>query len=345
MKLYPDKLRQHFQRGIAPIYLLYGDEPLGINETSDVIRSHLKEQGYSEREVIVAAEDADWQRLRVAADSMSLFAEKRIVELKMPLGKTGRSGADALKEYAQRPAEDIVLLLISGKLERAQTQSAWFRAIDKIGVTMVFYPLRHAELPAWIEKRMRAKGLTPSRESIELIAERVEGNMLAAHQEVERLSLLYPEQSIDTREVLAAVANSARYSISDCVDAAMQGATQRALRVLSGLQGEAAVPTLVLWSLTQEIRAGTRVAQSLAVGMSPDASLKAANVWRNRIPLMRLALNRHTEASWLSLLRKCSWADKVVKGHADGDPWTVLADICVELSREGQPVVRESTVI
>lgn len=339
MKIYPDKLGQHLARGLAPVYLLHGEEPLGMMECGDQIRQQAQAAGFSEREVIVANEDADWQHLRASADSLSLFSDQRLIELRMPNGKTGRTGADALKEYVAAPPADIVLLITSGKLDRGQTNSAWYKAIDKAGVTMTFWPISIRELPRWIDNRMRRAGLSPTKAAVTLVAERVEGNMLAAHQEVERLSLLYPNQEIDTREVLAAVANSARYAIGDCVDAAMQGSSSRALRVLKGLHDEAVTPVLVLWALSQEIRSGTRVAQSLAVGMSPEAALKAANVWRNRVPPLQLALSRHTEKTWLAMLRKTVYADRVLKGQEEGDVWEVLGDLCVELSRDGTPVM------
>jgi len=340
MRLYPDKLDNHFARGLAPVYLLSGDEPLGMMECGDHIRRAARDAGFVEREVIFVESDDDWGRLRSTTDSMSLFAAQRLIELRLPNAKPGRVGSVALKEYASRPPEDIVLLISSAKFDRAQTNSAWYKAIDKIGVTMTFWPVRPHELPAWIEARLRAKRLQPTRAAIALIVERVEGNMLAAAQEVERLSLLYPEQEIDVTQVLAAVANSARYAVGDLVDAAMQGATSRAVRVLNGLRGEGVAAVLILWALTQEIRSGTRVAQSLAAGMSPPAALKAAKVWQNRVPSLQLALSRHTEHSWLSLSSLASQADRVVKGHADGNVWEVLAELCVRLSGDGSPIAQ-----
>ena len=340
MKLYPDKLADHINRGLAPVYLLSGDEPLGLMECGDQIRRAAEAAGYAEREVIVANDDHDWAQLQHAAGSYSLFSNRRLLELRLPTGKPGKTGGAALKDYASEPPDDMILLISSAKLERAQTNSAWFKAIDKTGVTLSFWPVRVNELPRWIEARMKLQRLRPSRAAVQMITERVEGNMLAAAQEIERLSLLYPEQEIDTEQVLAAVANSARYSIGDCVDAAMQGATSRALTVLHGLKDEAVAPVLLLWAFTQEIRSGTRVAQSLAVGMSPAAALKAAKVWQNRVPPLQLALSRHTENSWLALLRSASLADRIVKGHADGDAWETLADICVRLSRDGSPIMQ-----
>ena len=339
MKLYPDKLEQHFSRGLSPVYLLAGDEPLGVMECGDRIRQAAKEAGFIEREVVVATGDDDWATLLNATSSLSLFSSQRLIELRLPTGKPGRVGSAMLKEYAAAPPQDILLLITTGKLDRSQTSSAWYKSIDKAGVTMTFWPVRANELPGWINQRMKANGLRPVPAAVKMIAERVEGNMLAAWQEIERLSLLYPDQEIGETQVLGAVANSARYSIGDCVDACMQGATVRALKVLQGLRQEAVAAVPILWSLTQEIRGGTRVAQSLAVGMSPAAALKAANVWQSRVPPLQLALSRHTERSWLALLERVSHADRVVKGHAEGDAWEILEEICYRLSKDGSPII------
>lgn len=345
MRLYPDKLEAHFSRGLAPIYILSGDEPLGLMECSDRIRAAAKSAGFVEREVIFVDSDDEWSRLRTSADSLSLFAAQRLIELRLPTGKPGRIGATALSEYAQSAPPDIVLLITSARLERAQTNAAWYKNIDKVGVSMTFWPIKASELPAWIESRMRQKRLRPTRAAVQLVAERVEGNMLAAAQEVERLSLLFPEQEIDVAQALEAVANSARYSIVDCIDAAMQGAPQRAIKVLQGLRGEGVAPVLVLWSLAQEIRAATRIAQSLAAGMSPQAALKAAKVWQNRVPAMRLALSRHSEKSWLELSSLVAHADRVLKGQATGDVWEVMSEICARISRDGTAVIDAFTSV
>ncbi len=332
VRVYPDKLPGELGKQLAPVYLLYGDEPLGQMETGDLIRQQARQQGFAEREVIFALEDADWDLLRHASDSLSLFSELRIIDLRIPSGKPGRQGAEVLKTMMQEPTPDIVMLISMPRLDRSATNSAWFKAIDKVGVTVPFYQLALNQLPAWIEQRMRKHRLQATPDAIKLIASRVEGNMLAAQQEIERLALLYPETEIDTPQVLSAVAESARFSLNDVVDAAMRGAANRTLKVLGGLRDEGVVPILILWSLTQEVRAGTRIAQSLAVGISPDAAMKAAGVWQNRRQPMQLALSRHSEQSWLEMLATTAQLDRLVKGQGQGDVWDELAGLCLKLA-------------
>ena len=337
--MFPEKLKAHLESGFKPIYLLHGDEPLGMMEAADLIRRSAAEQGYSEREVVIANEDADWSTLKNTLDSMSLFAEQRIIDLRMLSGKPGRVGAAMLKDIALTPPTQELLLISSGRLDRAQMNSAWFKAIDKVGVTVTFWPLKLSELPRWIETRMKACGLSSTKEARTLIAERVEGNMLAAQQEIERLSLLFPDQEIDAKCVLAAVANSARYSINDVVDAVMGGDPARAVRVIDGLRDEGVTPILVLWALTQEIRSGTHVAQALAVGKTPQSAMKSAGIWGNREGPLKLALARHTERSWLSLLSQSCEAERVLKGQGDGDVWQILKDMSVRLGTDGRDIV------
>ena len=175
MKLYPDKLDAHLQRTLAPIYLLHGDEPLQIMESGDRLRQHARQAGFDERQVIVATEDADWSTFREAADSLSLFAQRRLIELRLPSGKPGRVGAEVLKQYCQSPPDDVLLLITSAKLDRGGGSSAWFKAIDKVGVTMALWPIATAQLGPWLSQRLLKHGLQPDPDALLLIVERVEG--------------------------------------------------------------------------------------------------------------------------------------------------------------------------
>jgi len=189
-------------------------------ELGDQLRAHAKALGCAERQVFYASEDTDWTAFREAVDSLSLFAEQRLIEVRLPTGKPGRAGGEQLKAYCQNPAPDVFLLITSSKLERGGKTSAWFKAIDKIGVTIEAFPVVARELPRWLQARCRAHGVSADKEALDLIAERVEGNLLAAAQEVERLTLLYPDKCITAEDVLAAVSDSARYSINDLAAAA-----------------------------------------------------------------------------------------------------------------------------
>ena len=332
MKLYPDKLDAHLARQTAPVYLLHGDEPYQMMQLSDKLREHARKQGFDERQVLIANEEADWSAFREAADSLSLFSEQRIIELRLPTGKPGRTGGEVLKQYCVNPPDDVMLIITSAKLDRGGSSSAWFKAIDKVGVTVALWPIEPAKLQRWLSDQLSVKGLNATKEAVSLITDRVEGNMLAAAQEVERLALLYPAGELSAEQVLSAVADSARYSINDLVQAALSGQSARSIRIVRGLREEAVAPVLILWSLSQEIRSGTRAAEAHEQGAPIDSALKGAGVWQSRAAPLKKAMSRHNAASWLSMLATASHLDRVVKGHASGDVWDNIESLCVQLS-------------
>lgn len=339
MKLYPDKLDAHLARQSAPVYLLHGDEPYQLMQLGDKLREYARNNGYDERQVLIANEEADWATFREAADSMSLFAEKRIIELRLPTGKPGRNGSDVLKQYCANPATDVLLIITSAKLDRGGSSSAWFKAIDKVGVTIAVYPIEPAKLTRWLGDKLASHGLTAAPEAVSLITERVEGNMLAAAQEVERLALLYPKGELSVEQVLAAVADSARYSIGDLVQSVLAGNSARAVRVVQGLREEAVAPVLILWALSQEIRSGARASEAVERGTGIDAALKGAGVWPSRARPLKVAMARHNAQSWLSMLRSTAHLDRLVKGHAAGDVWDSFESLCIQLSTNSETVL------
>ena len=336
MRLYPDKLDGHLKSNLAPVYLLFGDEPLQIMEAGDRLRARAREQGFDERTVIQPMDDADWSTFREAADSLSLFSERRIIELRLPTGKPGKVGGGVLKQYCESPPDDVLLLISSGKLDRSGTNSAWFKAIDKVGINMPVYPIAVSQLGGWLKTRLALKGLHADNDALALIVERVEGNLLAARQEVERLALLYPSGNLSQSDVMDAVADSARYSIGDLSLAALQGQSRRALRVLAGLQEEAVAEVLILWALSSEIRAGARAAESREAGASLDAALKSANVWQSRAAPLKQAISRHDAASWLSMLSACSHLDRLIKGQATGSIQDAFESLVLQLAGRGE---------
>jgi len=305
-------------------------------QLGDKLRTYARDNGYDERQVLIANEEADWAAFREAADSMSLFAEKRIIELRLPTGKPGRNGAEILKQYCTDPAPDVLLIITSAKLDRGGSSSAWFKAIDKAGVTIAVYPIEPAKLNRWLSDKLSAHGLTATPEAVSLITERVEGNMLAAAQEVERLALLYPTGELSVDQVLAAVADSARYSIGDLVQSVLAGKSDRAIRVVRGLREEAVAPVLILWALSQEIRSGARAAEAHERGVGIDSALKGAGVWPSRAKPLKAAMARHSAANWLGMLAATAQLDRLVKGHAAGDVWDSFESLCVQLSAGGE---------
>lgn len=330
MKVRPDQIKQHLQQELKAIYFVCGDEPLQVMETTDAIRQAARQQDYTEREVMDVDNSFDWNQLLDAGNSMSLFAEKRILELRLPSGKPGKQGSQVLVEYAQRPADDAVLIISAGKLEGSSKNTKWFKTLDQQGVVIQCWPIAVHELPRWIERRMSAKGLKPSSEAISLIVDRVEGNLLAASQEIDKLFLLYGEAGIGIDEVTTAVADSARYNIYDLVDSALTGDVVRTSRISSGLKNEGIEPVLALWALSREIR---QLAQLSEAGTSMDAAMAKARIWESRKPLLRKALSRHRAPRWRGFLKRCARIDRVIKGIEVGRPWDELLALTTQIAQ------------
>ncbi len=329
MKLRIDQLADQLQQGLRPVYLLSGDEPLQLGEAADAIRAAARAQGFAEREVMHVEAGFDWNTLASASNTLSLFAEQRLIDLRLPSGKPGRDGGAALSDYADNPAPDTVLLVSCGKLDKNAAKAKWFKALDKAGVTLQVWPVEPVQLPRWVQQRMRSRGLSASPEAAQLLAERVEGNMLAAAQEVEKLRLLYGESAIDAEMVEQGVADSARYDIFELVDTALLGNAERVARIMEGLRGEGVEPILILWALVREIRAMEEMAYEIEHGASVDAVMKSRWVWQKRQPAVRAGLKRHNQRRWSQLLRRAVRIDRMVKGAEQGNPRDELVQLAL----------------
>ena len=298
---------------------MFGDEPLQINEAGDTIRAKARELGFTERQVFSVETGFDWNALLSASNSLSLFAEKRILELRLPGGKPGDKGSKALLEYCVRPPEDTVLLIVSAKIDAQSQKTKWFKALENTGAVLQTWPVAIRQMPGWIEHRMRAKKMRPAKDAVVLLAERVEGNLLAAAQEIEKLYLLYGEADITTDTVLASVADSARFSIYDLADAALEGDASRTTRILEGLKLEGIEPVLILWALTREIRSLCIMANEINSGSSIDQVLAKHRVWEKRKALIKQSLRRHNAAHWQHILQRAGFIDRIIKGIDLGD--------------------------
>lgn len=332
MKLKPEQLATHLQRPLAPIYVLSGDEPLLVQEAADAIRASARAQAYTERMVMFVESSFDWNTLTQAADSLSLFSERRVLELRMPGGKPGDAGSKALQAYAERPADDTVLLVICGKLETAARNSKWHQALEQAGVAVQVWPVELRALPAWIGQRMQQKGLRPSREAVALLAERIEGNLLAAVQEIDKLLLLYGPGPLDIDAVTAAVADSARFDVFILVDAALEGGAARVVRVLDGLREEGVEPVLLVWALARELRQLAAIAEQLGRGTALASALAQQKVWDKRKPLLERAVKRHGAPRWRALIRQCARIDRMVKGMEQGSAWDELVQLALAMA-------------
>jgi DNA polymerase-3 subunit delta len=319
-----EQLALHLRRGLAPVYLVSGDEPLQVQEACDAVRAAARAQGYGERIIFNAGPGFDWAMLTQSAQNLSLFAERKLIELRLPNTKPGEAGAAALLAYAQAALPDVVLLLTCPKLDAAVQKTRWMSALEEAGVLVQVWPVEARAVPGWVAARMRAKGMQPGEDAAELLAARVEGNLLAAAQDIEKLYLLYGGAPITAEAVHEAVADSARFDVYALADAALAGDAVRAVRVLNGLRAEAEEPAFILWALTREVRALAAMAYDSDKGMGAEQILAKHKVWEKRKPLIRQALQRHQARRWWRLLRRAAHAERVIKGFAAGRSWDEL---------------------
>ena len=332
MRLSFNQLATHIEGQLAPVYLVAGEEPLQITEAADSIRVRARDLGFTEREVMEVGPGFDWGEFQAASNCLSLFAERRLIDLRIASVKPGPAGAKALSHYAKHPPEDTLLLITTGKLDRSSVNSAWFKALERVGVVIQVWPLSAAETTSWIAMRLRQRGLIPDQEAVRLLAARVEGNLLAAAQEIEKLSLIHNESTLDAQATLSTVADCARFNIFDLVEAALAGDTARAVRILNALRAEAVAPPLVLWSLTDQLRGLLTISWSLQQGLTFEKA--ATNVWQKRRPLVKRALSRLAPNSLYPLLRHCARIDRVIKGNEPGREWEELLQLTLKVCGE-----------
>jgi DNA polymerase-3 subunit delta len=324
MQTSPEQLARHLARGLASVYTVAGGEPLQTRESVDAIRAAATAGSFTERVVFEAAPDLDWDAVRLEAASLSLFAARRVLEVRTDRASPGVPGAQALRELAAHPPADTVLLVVLGKLDARQRAAAWASGLDRAGVWVNARPIPAADLPAWIGERARNRGVSLTEEAVGLLADRVEGNLLACAQEIEKLALLYPDARVDLQEVLASTGESARYDVFTLVDSVLAGQRRRAVRVLAGLRGEGIEPPLVIWALARDLRTLAGLAWRVGQGEAPARALaRCPGGGRQRESLAR-ALRERPLRVWAEGLRRLAEVDRMAKGAAPGDPWAEM---------------------
>ncbi len=331
MRLRNDQLSAQLQHSLAPIYFLTGDEPLQMGEAADLIRAHAKQQGHSEREVLEHGPAFDWSRLSGLADSLSLFGERRILDLRLGSTKIGNEGAKTLVAFAQHPPPDTLLMISAPKLERTQLSAKWVKALEQTGVLVQIWPVQGDRLAPWVEQRLRRAGLIPEAGVVEMLAERVEGNLLAAAQETEKLLLLHGPGVISVEQLLESVADSARFDVFGLGDTLLAGEAARGLRMLQGLRSEGVAEPVVLWALSREIRTLAMLTFEIEQGASVARAMGAYRIWEKRKPLIRRGMQRPA-AHWQRLLLKCNRVDRAIKGFEPADPWRLLQDLAMGMA-------------
>ena len=332
MKLNPRQLDKHVTRGLAPVYLVSGDEPLLVDEALATLRAAANSQGFSEREITVAERTFDWDELAGGMQNLSLFAARRIIEVRLPTGKPGREGSRFFVEAATDPMPDTILFVITPSLDRNAVKSKWVTTLTKAGVWLDLRAPKTAELPGWIVGRLSAAGLHADRDALQLLVAQVEGNLLAAKQEIDKLVLLATDGQVTVDTVRTSVADGARFDVFQLGDAALAGDGARASRILFSLEREGVAAPLVLWSLVRETTAVADVILRVSGGQSPARACADAGVWESRQNLMLRAIRGRDSAFARGLIGSASRADRVVKGSLRGQPWNALLELTMTLA-------------
>ena len=336
MQLRSDALDTHLSGTLAPLYVITSDEHLLALEAADKIRKAARTQGITEREVLTAERYFKWGELLAANQSQSLFGDRKLIELRIPTGKPGKDGGQALQEYVSNLSPDNVTLITLPKLDWTTQKAAWVQALQQAAVYIDIPLVDRPQLPNWIAARLSAQGQSTDRDALQFIADRVEGNLLAAHQEIRKLGLLHPEGKLSFEQIQDAVLNVARYDVFKLNEAMLSGDVPRLTRMVAGLQGEGEALPLVLWAVTEEIRVLFTLKSGLDQGRPLGALLKEFRIWGPRERLMEPALRRLDTETLSEALQQCAQIDKMVKGLRsptyNGDPWNALLQLGMRIA-------------
>lgn len=342
MKIRAEQLQSHLSKELLPVYVISGDEPLLAQESADAVRLAARNKGFSGREVFHGEGKFDWSQLHNEANALSLFAEKKIIEIRISNGKPGDKGSKALCELCANPSPDNLLLVILPKLERSAQNSKWVKALEAVGAHIQVWPVTGDQLPRWIKQRLLESNITANQQAVEILAERVEGNLLAAVQEIEKLKLLAIGGKVDAIMMSSVVADSARYNLFEFVDKVLAGDAQSAARSLRGLHSEGTDAIPLLWAITRELRILIKASEQISRGENRDWALKNAGVWEKRLPLFRTAIQRCSAAHLRMLLYQAGAIDRGIKGMRKADIWDELTTLVLSLA--GSQTLKPSNV-
>ena len=329
MQINPEQLSAHLKRGLAPIYLVTGDEPLLVQESADTIRAAARAAGFGERELYTVEAGFDWDDFFAATRAGSLFAARRLLELRLPTAKPGDAGAKTLGQIALDAAPELLVLVVSGKLDKAARSAKWVTAIERAGVVVPVYPIEAGALAGWIARRLRARGLTPGDGVVETLAHYFEGNLLACAQEIDKLALS-GARAVSADDIAGNLGDNARFNVFGLADASLAGDRAQLVRILRSLKAEGTAPVLVLWALAREARDLAQMAQSLAAGR-PEAEV-LDKVWNRRRPRVAKALTRMRADAWLETVTQAARADRAIKGRGDGEAWHELERLALAIA-------------
>ncbi len=333
MQLKPHLLGGHLARnGLPPAALITGDEPLQKIEAADAVRDFARASGFDERLVVTVGADFDWSEFMLHASGLSLFADRRIIELRLLEGKLGKDGAEALLYYLDQEGPADLLLVSAPRLDASAKKSKWFKALERIGLVVEVWPIALHELPQWITRRLAQRKVSISPEAARFIAVQTEGNLVAASQQLDMLQLLVAADRIDYEDVLRAVSDNSRYDVFKLVDSALAGAVARTARIVRGLEQEGTEPAIVNWALTRELRALCKIRHDVENQVPVEGAMQAHGVRRQRFALVGQCVKRLPLATLRGLLLGAGGIDRMIKGMAPGRPWDELERIALSLA-------------
>lgn len=334
MELKPEQLiTQPASQPLLPVYLIAGPETLRVLEAADAIRARARAEGINEREVFDAdGRDFDWNQLDGTFNAPSLFSARRLVELRLPTGKPGKEGSEVIARFCADPPPDVILLITANEWSKAH-QTKWVEAVSRVGALAVAWGIKPHELSDWIERRLRAKGLRTDPGAVQVLAERVEGNLLAAAQEIDKLALLADGGSLDATRLASLVADAARYDVFRLAEATFAGQPASVVRMLAGLRGEGEAVAGLLPVIIRELLLTAALARVQAKGGNLAAEMKGRGIWEARQAPFKRALQRHPEPKrWDRFVAEASQVDRIAKGRADGDAWLALERLLVAIA-------------
>lgn len=327
MHIKPAQLAQQLTKNIAPLYTLFGDEPLLLSEAADLIRSTARQQGYTEWQIFSVDHRFNWSDVQFACNSRSLFSTQRIIEIRIPSGKPGREGSKAIETYCQALPPDTVTLITLPKLDKQSQASKWFRAVDNNGIVVAVYPIERNQLPKWIQHRLAMQQQSADNQTRQFLADSVEGNLLAAHQEIQKLALLYPQGTLSFEQVKNAVLNVARYDVYQLAEAMLCADAARFSHILAELKGEGTAPPLLLAVLVEQIRLLIRIHQGLNTGRPIAQLMQEGRIWGKRQQTVLRAVKCSSLVSLKQAILHAARIDKISKGVAKGDIWDEMLQL------------------
>lgn len=332
MIIKPEQLPSRLKQGSHSMVWISGDEPLLVQEACDAVREFARNNGYSERDVMDAGANFNWNQLLTAGNSLSLFAERKLIDLRLNIAKLEDEARNALAEYLANPNPDYLLLLTTAKIDKTSQSTKWFKALESKALFCQIWPISEQQLPQWIRQRLLQHGLTADQDALQLLADRVEGNLLAAAQEIEKLLLQTNATHLDAQTIMAAVADSSRYNVFDLTEACLAGNSTRALKILANLQAEGEECLMLVNMLCREIRSLAGMLDEIEQGQNIHAVMQNHRVWNNRTQMVAAALQKHSQATLQNLLARARLIDQSVKGLLDYKPWDELASLVLGLS-------------